>query len=154
MLIPVTRRVRLRVSRPLWVEIDGAPQLEMTLPPSGREVRVFSTPEDYCLRTFNIGDEDRLLTLLQESGFTFTARRLTRALTTCLPDGCFVVEHLPSGVLAATMMARHFASINHLLVAGSTGLPQLRNIGETGSPLYVLAAPPGDLLTAAIVTSG
>jgi mycothiol synthase len=86
------------------------PQLQMLWP----EVLLTTPPEpvlmpDYELRIFDPAtDADDYLSLVHEAGFAdFTAERVAGCLTRVLPDGYFVVEHVPSHELVATAMAGH-----------------------------------------------
>jgi mycothiol synthase len=97
----------------VWVERSTRPQLELSLAPSVPDVSVPPTPDGYRVRVLTPQDEGALVRLLQRAGFDFDARALENALSVCVPRGCFVVEHIPTGALSATMMARHVASRAH-----------------------------------------
>lgn len=113
MLIRLTRKVRLRISRPLWLEIQGAPQLELRMPQPIPTVEVPPPPAGYRLRLYSSSDEGPLLRLLRRAGFSFSSDELRAALLYCLPKGCFVVEHESTRALVSTMMGRHVASSDH-----------------------------------------
>lgn len=113
MIIRLSPGACLHVRRPLWIERTEVPQLELRLPVSVRSVVVPPVPESYRLRVLKPADEPALVGLLQRAGFELNARALESALSCCLPRGCFVVEHVPTGLLTATMMARHVASPAH-----------------------------------------
>jgi mycothiol synthase len=51
--------------------------------------------------------------LYLESGFTFSKQKLPELLLNCLPSGCFVIEHIESKSLVASMMARHHSSFHY-----------------------------------------
>jgi mycothiol synthase len=97
----------------VWVERSTRPQLELSLAPSVPDVSVPPAPDGYRVRVLTPQDEGALVRLLQRAGFDFDARALENALSVCVPRGCFVVEHIPTGALSATMMARHVASRAH-----------------------------------------
>ncbi len=113
MLIPITQKVRIRISRPLWLEIDRAPQLELQFPTPPALISVPAVPAGYRLRIFNFADEDSYLRLLHRAGFVFSRKQLHGILSMCLPNGCFVVQHKATRDLVATMMARHVSSPEH-----------------------------------------
>jgi mycothiol synthase len=113
-LIPISRRTRLRVAKPLWFERVPAPQLEMKLAFPLPEVAIPSVPEGYRLRVFEDSDESGLVRLLERSGFTFDRKRLRDALVFCLPKGCFLIEEVSSEMVAASMMARHLSTPENL----------------------------------------
>jgi mycothiol synthase len=113
MLIPISRRIELRVSVPLRINVRDAAQLELALPREVREVSAGFEPEGYRLRTYRESDENSLVGLLRRAGFDFTMGKLRDVLLQCLPGGCFVVEHGATEALAATMMGRHLASPAH-----------------------------------------
>lgn len=113
MLINLTPKVRVRISRPLWLEIDRTPQLELQLPRPLPKILMPQVPQGYCLRNFISSDAVSLINLFQRAGFPFSTHQLQEALSICLPNGCFVIQHEPSGSLVATMMARHFSSVEH-----------------------------------------
>lgn len=90
---------------------QSLPQLEMMLPSGIGQVSVPNVPPGYRLRIFERADEADLVRLLEHAGFRdFNIDYLRHALSICLPQGCFAVEHLETGVLVSTMMARHLAS--------------------------------------------
>jgi mycothiol synthase len=67
-----------------------------------------SPPEAYTLRTFRPGDAADHVRLMRVAGFAnWSQEQLAAAADKCLPDGFFVIEHNPSGRLAATAMAQH-----------------------------------------------
>lgn len=113
MIFQISRTARLHVRRPLWVEWSKDPQLELRLPAGVHDVAVPPVPTGYHLRILKPSDVSALLTLLQRVGFGFDARTLEAALSVCLPRGCFIVEHIPTGLLSATTMAIHVASRSH-----------------------------------------
>ena len=110
MLIPLTRRARLRVSSPLWLEIDHDAQLELRLKHPFPDVHIPAAPEGYRLRVLRASDEESLRVLLNKAGFSLEPDQLCSALSICLPRGCFIVEHEATGQLVSTMMARHLAT--------------------------------------------
>lgn len=87
----------------VWPEalLDGAPEPVL--------------PADYHLRIFDpASDTERYLALVHKAGFTdFTADRVAGCLNRVLPDGFFVVDHMPAdapartGEIVATAMASH-----------------------------------------------
>ena len=113
MLIHLTRKARLRIRVPLWLEIDREPQLELQLPRPLPRVDVPPPAAGYRLRVFSASDESALVGLLRRAGFAFTVDELRQALLPCLPNGCFVIEHVSTGALVSTMMGRHLASLEH-----------------------------------------
>lgn len=63
----------------------------------------------YAFRIFDpTTDVGAYLSLMHGAGFAdFTAERVESCLARVLPDGFFVVEHVPTGELVATAMAGH-----------------------------------------------
>ncbi|MHA8057422.1 GNAT family N-acetyltransferase [Aquirufa nivalisilvae] len=110
MIINLSKFIRLYLSRPVWIEILGSPQLELYLPIGGFIGTKNRLPEGYLLRTFQQGDEEMLSKLYLESGFSFSKNQFPELFSACLPNGCFVVEHIETKDLVATMMARHHSS--------------------------------------------
>ncbi len=73
-----------------------------------------SPPEAYALRTFRAGDAADHVRLMRAAGFADWSReRLATDMEKCLPDGFFVIEHSPSGRLAATAMSLQQPSAHH-----------------------------------------
>jgi mycothiol synthase len=88
-------------------------QLHM-LWPVGRAAPEVELPGEYLLRTFMPSDADAYIALLHSAGFThWDAAVLTAELGFVLPDGLFVVEHVPTAALVATAMAEHHATSLH-----------------------------------------
>jgi mycothiol synthase len=88
-------------------------QLHM-LWPSGRPAPEVSLPAEYVLRTFATSDADAYLALMHGAGFTmWDTAMLTSELTHILPDGFFLVEHLPTARLVTTAMAEHHTTPLH-----------------------------------------
>ena len=113
MKISITKSIGLYISRPFWLEIIGMPQLELFLPSGNFRLEKNRIPEGYYLRTFQEGDEDKLSKLYTEAGFSISNQKLPDLLLSCLPNGCFVIEHIESHNLVATMMARHHSSADY-----------------------------------------
>ena len=100
-----------------WVDQQSLPrqQLVMVWPrsrlgsPPAAEV-----PAGYRLRTFAPGDAAAHAALMVKAGFAdWTTEKLPPWLKRVLPDGFFVIEHVPTGALAATAMASHNPSDLH-----------------------------------------
>jgi mycothiol synthase len=106
-------KVKIRISRPIWIEIDSLPQLEMSFPKSLGFVSIPIVPEGYILRTFKIEDLEAFRVLLQYAGFQFSSLQIQEIMSNCLPEGCFVVENSSTKELVATMMARHLSSTRY-----------------------------------------
>ncbi|OGI11764.1 MAG: hypothetical protein A2Y40_01115 [Candidatus Margulisbacteria bacterium GWF2_35_9] len=113
MLVHLTKKIRLRISYPIWLEIERKPQLELYLPKKQNNIIIPLTPEGYRLRVYNSEDEEPLRRLLNRAGFSFSPIKIKQAISICLPNGCFVVEYEQTKQLVATMMARHLASQLH-----------------------------------------
>jgi mycothiol synthase len=113
MLIRITNKISLRVARPLWIEISKQPQLELQLPKSIKDLSIPELPFGYVLRTLQPNDTLGLMNLFANAGFIFNNKQLEEILSACLPQGCFVVEHIETNVLVSTMMARHMSSPEH-----------------------------------------
>lgn len=105
--------VKSRLLRVLGVGAPQVPQLELALPSTVREVSVPTVPAEYALRTYRAGDDRALIELFNACGFGFDEPTLRRALSICLPRGCFVIEHRSSGALVSCMMARHLSALAH-----------------------------------------
>lgn len=112
MLIRLSENLRLRISNPVWLIVDPKPQLELQFVNSHR-VEVPTLPEGYTLRVYRPEDESQVISLLNNVGIAFNTDYLKDALSICLPNGCFVIDHLKSKTIVSTMMARHVSSINH-----------------------------------------
>lgn len=110
MILQLTKSLKLYLSRPIWLEVAAKPQLELSLGKGLREVNIPKLAEGYMLRVFKAGDEEKLAKLFSAAGFHFSSNELLALFMACLPAGCFVVEHLESKDLVATMMARHHSS--------------------------------------------
>ncbi len=88
-------------------------QLHM-LWPVGRAAPEAALPGEYLLRIFRPSDADAYVALMHSAGFTqWDAAHLTAELEFVLPDGLFVVEHVPTAALVATAMAEHHSSPLH-----------------------------------------
>ncbi|OQA41023.1 MAG: Mycothiol acetyltransferase [Chloroflexi bacterium ADurb.Bin325] len=82
--------------------------------PAGRATPEITLPHGYLLRTFAPADADAYLALMHAAGFTqWDVAHLTAELEFVLPDGLFVVEHMPTAALVATAMAEHHAGPLH-----------------------------------------
>lgn len=110
MLIQISDKIGLRITNPIWLHIQGEPQLELFMPKPFQEIEIEKVPPGYILRTLNPGDEYLLMNLLNRADFSFDFKKLQQTLSICLPNGCFIIEHQESGKFVATMMARHLAS--------------------------------------------
>ena len=113
MIIPLTHKIRLRVSIPLWLDVDHAAQLELRLTHPFPDLRIPLAPEGYRLRVLTASEEEPLRALLKKAGFSLNRHQLCSALSICLPRGCFVAEHEATGQFVATMMARHLATSDY-----------------------------------------
>jgi mycothiol synthase len=110
-MVRILLKARQKGARLLKLAHQNLPQLELMLPPEIGQVLVSDVPPGYRLRTFGQADEADMVRLLRQAGFSdFNIEYLRDALSICLPQGCFVVEHIETGVLVSTMMARHLAS--------------------------------------------
>jgi mycothiol synthase len=71
-------------------------------------------PAGYRLRTYQPEDEAEYLAVMHAAGFdSFDHEAVQRWLDKVLPDGFFLVEHLPGGRIVATAMATHNPSPLH-----------------------------------------
>lgn len=113
MIIKITNTIKLRIARPLWFEIDGRSQLELSLPHTVNDIKIPSVPVGFQLRKFELGDAEKLRRLFSRAGFEFSSLTLNEILAACLPGGCFVIEDQSDKKLVATMMARHHSSADY-----------------------------------------
>jgi len=68
----------------------------------------------YTLRKFRPAETEQYIELAREAGFDhFSAEILAGYSATVIPGGFFVVEHDPSGELAASAMAQHASDEMH-----------------------------------------
>jgi len=97
-------------------------QLQMVWPEDLRDARPGAElPAEYELRTYDPGDEDAYLDLLQSAGFNQSGEGTALTyLRHTLPGGCFLVVHRPTGQLVATATANHEPS-SERLAAGDMG---------------------------------
>ena len=82
----------MRISKPIWLEVEPKPQLELNLQ-NPHLIDVPALPVDYTLRVYSPDDESQIISLLNNAGMSFSADLLKVALSLCLPNGCFVIEH-------------------------------------------------------------
>jgi predicted dehydrogenase/GNAT superfamily N-acetyltransferase len=93
-------------SRAWQDETPAQAQLQMLWPRD--RAPSLDVPQGYRLRPLAEGDADALLQVLGRSGLaSWTREDLQLQLRGVLPAGCFVAEHIASGTVVATAMARH-----------------------------------------------
>lgn len=109
MIIKLTETLQINLRRPIVFLANQNYELTFRLP-VGASTLPASLPDGYCIREFKEPDKVALLSLFRKCGFDFSPTRLDEALSICLPAGLFLVEHLDSRALVATMMARHLSS--------------------------------------------
>lgn len=92
-----------------WSEEEPREQLQMVWPQ-----RLLASPPSpklppgYDLRQYRPEDRQKYLALMHRAGFDhWDEAQLERMLSSILPGGFFVVEHLATGTLVATAMATH-----------------------------------------------
>ena len=90
-------------------------QLQMIWPEEKlRALPAVLLPSDYTMRTWQPGDDDEFVRLMQLAGFDgWNLDSLRNAKNSALPDGIFLAVHTPSDALAATAMATHLPAENH-----------------------------------------
>ena len=77
-------------------------------------------PPDFRFVASRSIDTVKLMSLLHSCGFHLSKISLQYALDLCIPDGIHVIEYLPSGCYAASMMSRHL-SLPNFPSAGNIG---------------------------------
>lgn len=112
------RRIKMIIKKIIWLFSDTDEkrnQLEVFLPLcKSKEKIAFEVPEGYVLRCYRPSDAINYTDLMQQAGFTEWSQSMTEgALKYCVPHGFFVVEHLATGKLVATFMARHITDSFH-----------------------------------------
>ena len=112
MLFKLTKNLKIRISRPIRLEIKQKPQLELKLQ-SMKRIDVPEPPDGYTLRLYKPGDESQIVSLLNRSGISFNGAQLIDSLSICLPKGCFMIEHIKTKTIVSMMMARHLANVDH-----------------------------------------
>ena len=113
MLIRLSKNLRLRLSKPVWLERDPYPQLKLKLKKS-RFINIPKVPDGYRLRAYRQEDKMHLITLLNNAKLYFSKDRLNNVLSTCLPNACYLIEDMSTNNIVATMMARHYSSKKYL----------------------------------------
>lgn len=87
---------------------------------------------DYKFVLSNSIDEHKLLSLLATCEFNLTLRDFQYTLNLCIPNGIHIIEHVPSGCYASSMMSRHL-SLPNFHPAGNIGwlstAPKFRGLG-------------------------
>jgi mycothiol synthase len=88
-------------------ESDARQQLHMVWPRKRLELKPeVHLPEDYELRQFGLEDAEAYVRLMQEVGFEGWDRdRLASVRERVIGNGFFIVEHSPTGRIAATAVA-------------------------------------------------
>lgn len=112
MKINLTKSLSVIVSRPIQFISNSEPQLELFLEKDHRVI-IPNLPKGFRLTVYSPEKESGLYNLLNRAGIGLSKDELRMALTTCLPDGCFIVED-DSGNVISSMMARHINSNDRL----------------------------------------
>ncbi len=112
MLIRLSNNLRLRISKPISLYVAPKPQLELKLQ-NMQPIEIPELPDGYTLRLYKPGDESQIVSLLNSSEISFNVDQLINALSICLPNGCYLIEHISTKSIVATMMARHLATENY-----------------------------------------
>jgi mycothiol synthase len=83
-------------------------QLQMLWPADQPAPPAVKLPPGYRLRQYVEADATSFLRVMHLAGFThFDLARIRQTLRGVLPDGFFVTEHEPTGLVVATAMASH-----------------------------------------------
>ena len=112
MLIRLTKKLNIRISRPIRLEVGSRPQLELKLKKS-KSFNINQPPSGYQLRVYKPEDELQIVSLLNNAGISFDANQLKNVFSICLPKGCFIIEHIKTKTIVSMMMARHLSNENH-----------------------------------------
>lgn len=90
-------------------------QLQMIWPEEKlRALPAVLLPSDYSMRTWQPGDDDEFVRLMQLAGFDgWNLDSLRAAKQKALPDGIFLAVDTRSDALVATAMATHLPADNH-----------------------------------------
>ena len=112
MLIRLTKKLNIRISRPIRLEVESKPQLELKLEKS-KPVNITEPPDGYKLKIYTPKDKFQIVSLLNNAGISFDANRLKNVFSICLPKGCFIIEHIKTKTIVSIMMARHLSNENH-----------------------------------------
>ena len=112
MLIRLTKKLNIRISRPIRLEVGSRPQLELKLKKS-KSFNINQPPSGYRLRVYKPEDELQIISLLNNAGIPFDANQLKNVFLICLPKGCFIIEHIKTKTIVSMMMARHLSNENH-----------------------------------------
>ena len=144
MLIRLTKKINIRISRPIRLEVVSRPQLELKLKKS-KSFNINQPASGYQLRVYKPEDELQIVSLLNNAGISFDANQLKNVFSICLPKGCFIIEHIKTKTIVSMMMARHLSNENHPfgtwkeieLGMGLARAHRVTYVGELGWELYV-----------------
>lgn len=101
--------VKFKVRRPVVRMRDEPYDLTFFLPTLNCNYQI-SLPEGYGSKNYSCSDNQRIVALLNKAGFGFTPKRITEALSYCIPGGVHLIQHENTGTLVSMMMSRHLAS--------------------------------------------
>ena len=82
MLIRLSNNLRLRISRPIRIEVEPTPQLELKLEKL-KYVNITEPPDGYKLKIYTPKDKFQVVSLLNNAGISFDANRLKNVFSIC-----------------------------------------------------------------------
>jgi mycothiol synthase len=83
-------------------------QLQMIWIPGTPVQEIGSLPAGYVLRSYQPGDDEAYIQLMQSAGFSgWNQENLQRVFNACLAGGIYFIEESKTGALAATACATH-----------------------------------------------
>jgi len=106
--VKLTNSLSAIIRRPLQFIRENKPELQLNLK-KGHKVLIPQMPAGFKLVAYTPEKETKLNNLLERAGIYLSKKELNIALTSCLPNGCFIIED-DHGNAISTMMGRHINS--------------------------------------------